>query len=486
MEPYPYRATTDFGGNMSVQDHQLHFLNTETRKKDKFESMEAGHVRMYTCGPTVYDYAHIGNYRAYLFEDLLRRYLKYCGYKVTQVMNITDVEDKIIRKSVEQECSIFEVTEPFIAAFFEDLDILNIERAEHYPKATDHVEDMLRIIDTLKEKGYTYEKEGSVYFRISQFESYGKLSGICVDEVKVGARIDSDEYEKDDARDFVLWKAYKEGEHYWDAPYGKGRPGWHIECSAMSSKYLGHHFDIHTGGEDNIFPHHENEIAQSEAASGETFVNYWMHCRHLLVEGEKMSKSKGNFFTLRDLIEQGHHPMAIRYFIISNHYRSPVNLTQDGLKAAHAAWTRIMDFRTRLMEHIEKNQDGIRIAALDEDLVFCQKKFNEHMDDDLDTPRALAALFDFIRDANKMMDEEDIPSIQAQDVLDMLERVDTVIGVIDREEEMLDGEIDKLIQERQEARKAKHFARADEIRDVLADQGIILEDTRDGVRWKRR
>jgi cysteinyl-tRNA synthetase len=302
----------------------------------------------------------------------------------------------------------------------------------------------------------------------------------------VGARIDSDEYGKDDARDFVLWKSHREGEHFWETEFGKGRPGWHIECTAMATKYLGNHFDIHTGGEDNIFPHHENEIAQSEAATGETFVNFWLHCRHLLVEGEKMSKSKGNFFTLRDLIEQGHHPMAIRYFIVANHYRSPVNLTQESLKSAHAAWTRIMDFHTRLKETIEKGDQGPRVPALDTDLKFCVQKFEEHMDDDLDMPQALAAVFNFIRDANKIMNEETIPHEQAQEVWETIQRLDTVLGVIEEDEELLDEEIDQLIQERQEARKNKNFARADEIRDLLAGQGIILEDTREGVRWKRR
>ena len=385
--------------------HNIHFYNTETNRKDKFESIEPGHARMYTCGPTVYDFAHIGNYRAYLFEDILRRYLQYRGYRVTQVMNLTDVEDKIIRKSIAQNCSIFDVTKPIIAAFFEDLDTLNIERAEQYPRATDHIPEMLAIIKKLEANGYTYEKEGSIYYRISQFKNYGRLSGIRIDEVISGARVDTDEYEKDDARDFVLWKAYKEGEHFWETEYGKGRPGWHIECSGMSTKYLGNHFDIHTGGEDNIFPHHENEIAQTEAATGEKFVNYWLHCRHLLVDGEKMSKSKGNFFTLRDLISNGHHPMAIRYFIVSNHYRSPVNLTQDALKAAHSAWSRIMDFDNRLKETIQKDHNGPRVPGLDEGLRHCVSKFEEHMDDDLDMPRALAAVFDFIRDTNKILDD---------------------------------------------------------------------------------
>lgn len=464
----------------------LHFFNTESKSKEPFISIEEGHARMYTCGPTVYNYAHIGNFRAYLFEDLLRRHLKFKGYRVTQVMNLTDVEDKIIRRSAEEGKSIFDYTQPYINAFFEDLDTLNIERAEHYPRATDHVPEMLEIIKTLQQKGVTYEKEGSIYYRIADFPEYGKLSGIRPDEVKVGARIDADEYEKEDARDFVLWKSHRPGEHKWDTELGEGRPGWHIECSAMAMKYLGRHFDIHTGGEDNIFPHHENEIAQSEGATGEKFVNYWLHCRHLLVDGEKMSKSKGNFYTLRDLIAQGHHPLALRYFIISSHYRSPLNLTQESLQAAHSAWSRILDFRTRVDEIMQKPDSGSDSPEMVNLLQHCLTHFEQHMDDDLDSPRALASFFDFIRDANKLLDHFTISHIQAQKVSDTLQRLDSVLGVMKEEDALLDIEIERLIQERQDARKQRDFARSDAIRDELAAQGIILEDTRDGVRWKRR
>lgn len=465
---------------------RIFFYNTETKRKDAFECIQLGHVRMYTCGPTVYDYAHIGNYRAYLFEDVLRRYLKYRGYLVTQVMNLTDVEDKIIRKSQTQNCSIFEVTAPYQKAFFEDLDALNIERADHYPKATDHIPEMIALIKSLQEKGYTYEKEGSVYYRVNHFRDYGRLSGNRPSDLKAGARIDADEYEKEEVSDFVLWKARKEGEHFWQTELGDGRPGWHIECSAMAMKLLGNHFDIHCGGEDNIFPHHENEIAQSEAATGERYVNYWMHCRHLLVDGEKMSKSKGNFFTLRDLIGKGFHPLAIRFFIVTNHYRTPVNLTMDGLKAAHSSWSRILDFRGRINELLQNGSFGERIAQLDENLETFLKRFEEYMDDDLDAPRAAAALFDFIREANKILDNGRIAREQAMKVLETLHKIDAVLGVMKEEEKILDEDIERLIQERQNARKNRDFARADAIRDQLASQGIILEDTREGVRWKRR
>jgi len=471
---------------MNEIDHSIQFYNTEKKAKEPFESIEPGKVGMYTCGPTVYDYAHIGNYRAYLFEDVLRRYLKYRGFQVTQVMNLTDVEDKIIRKANEQGESIFDVTAPYIEAFYEDLDTLNVERAECYPKATDHIPEMVELIKTLRNRGVTYEKDGSIYYRIHAFKDYGRLSGNRPDAVKVGARIEADEYEKDDASDFVLWKARKEGEHYWETELGEGRPGWHIECSAMAMKLLGERFDIHTGGEDNIFPHHENEIAQSEAATGKRFANVWMHCRFLLVEGEKMSKSKGNFFTLRDLIQQGHHPMAIRYFVVASHYRSPINLTQEGLKAAHASWSRVMDFHGRIKETLEKDQSGERIKALDEERALCVQLFEKYMDDDLDTPRAMAALFDFIRESNKILDAGPIAKEQAQEILDTLTQFDTVIGVIQEEESILDEEIECMIYEREEARKNKDYARADAIRERLADQGIILEDSKEGVRWKRR
>lgn len=469
-----------------IESHSIVFHNTESNRKEPFRPIEAGQVGVYTCGPTVHDFAHIGNFRAYLFEDVLRRYLEYSGYRVTHVMNLTDVEDKIIRKAGEQGVSIFEYVKPYERAFFEDLEALNIEPAHHYPKATDHVPEMLELIRTLRDKGYTYEKEGSIYYRIGSFPNYGRLSGVRPDEVKVGARIDSDEYEKEDARDFVLWKGRREGEHYWESEFGPGRPGWHIECSAMAMKLLGPHFDIHCGGEDNIFPHHENEIAQSEACTRQTFVNYWLHCRHLLVDGEKMSKSKGNFFTLRDLLEKGYHPMAIRFFIVASHYRSPLNLTMEGLDAAHASWSRIMDFRQRVSELADKNVDTLPLPALDDHIEDCLRRFTKHMDDDLDTPRAVSAIFDFIRDANRILDGEAVSSAQASRILIMLDKIDETLGVMGGAEAILDEEIERLIEERQEARRNRDFARSDAIRDQLAEQGIILEDTREGVRWKRR
>ena len=463
----------------------LQFTNTMGGKKEEFHPLNPPNVGMYTCGPTVYDFAHIGNFRTYLFEDILRRYLIYRGYRVFQVMNLTDVEDKIIRAAQSKGISIFEHTRPYIEAFFEDLDTLRIQRAEVYPRATDHIPEMLEIIRILREKGHTYESEGSIYYRISTFPRYGALSGITPDSVKVGARVDQDEYEKEDARDFVLWKARKEGEHFWQTEYGEGRPGWHIECSAMSRKYLGDTFDIHCGGEDNIFPHHENEIAQSEAATGKPFVKYWLHSRHLMVEGEKMSKSKGNFYTLRDLLQKGHSALAIRYFLLSGYYRVQLNLTEDGLHAAHQAWRRLMDFRRRLVETQEKAPEG----PLSEEARAIAEKglrgFEEHMDDDLNTPQALGEVFDFVRDANRFLDRDAATKADARHFLAILMRTDTVLAVLEEEQKSLDAEIESLIAERQEARKNRNWARANAIRDQLAAQGIVLEDTKDGVRWKR-
>ena len=463
----------------------LRFTNTLGNRLEAFKPIGEGEVGLYTCGPTVYDYAHIGNFRAYIFEDILRRHLEFSGYEVKHVMNLTDVEDKTIRAANEAGVSIFDHAEKFTQAFFEDVETLGIKPAHVYPKATDHVPEMIEMCKHLEADGHTYVADGSLYYRISTFGDYGKLSGIRPDQVQVGARIDSDEYEKEDARDFVLWKAWREGEPRWESFWGPGRPGWHIECSAMSKKYLGDHFDIHCGGEDNIFPHHENEIAQSEAANRKPFVNFWLHCRYLLVGGEKMSKSKGNFYTLRQLIEEGHKPRAIRYLLLSAHYRQPLNLTMESLEAAEQTVRRLADFHTRMREAVDSGASGdvsSEVAAMASRML---DGFTEHMDNDLDTPQALGALFDGIREINKYADTTPLTAADGQRVLEVLNRIDTVLNVMSEEEGVLDEEIEALIQERIEARKAKNFARADEIRDTLKGQGIILEDKADGTRWKR-
>lgn len=460
----------------------LQFYNTLTSKKEPFHPIQPGKVGMYTCGPTVYNFAHIGNFRAYVFEDILRRYLKYRGFQVTQVMNITDVEDKIIRDSAAAGKDIDTFTAPYIQSFFEDLDSLNIERAEHYPRATEHIPEMIQVIQTLQQKGFTYESEGSIYFKISRFEEYGRLSGIESEQLLAGARVDSDEYEKEDVRDFVLWKANKGEQAKWDSPFGSGRPGWHIECTAMSMKYLGETFDIHTGGEDNIFPHHENEIAQSEAATGKRFVNYWLHCRYLLVNGEKMSKSKGNFYTLRDLLEQGHDPIDVRYALLAAQYRSPLDFSLTALEQAKASRRRLLDFRRRLQDMANSGKPATgQVPLLTEQ---AKQKFEAALDDDLDMPKALAALFEWVTAVHREADDEKVSAEDARLAGEFLNRAESVLGILKEKQQILPAEIEALIEERTQARKQRNFARADAIRDELLKQGILLEDKPDGTRWR--
>jgi cysteinyl-tRNA synthetase len=474
----------------------LQIFNTKTRRKETFTPIEEGHVRLYTCGPTVYDYAHIGNFRTYVFEDLLRRHLKAKGYKVTHVMNITDVEDKIIRRANEKgieldqgdpanppaRIPLDEVTEPYIKAFHEDRHSLRIEDAEHYPLATRYVQKMVDLIGQIREKGASYESEGSIYFSIEKFPSYGCLSGFKLDSMQSGARVDSDEYEKDDVRDFVLWKGKREGEVFWKTSLGEGRPGWHIECSTMAMDLLGESFDIHCGGEDNIFPHHENEIAQSECATGQTFVKYWLHSRHLRVEGEKMAKSAGNFFTLRDLQNKGYDPVNIRFALIRQHYRDPLNFTFEGLKAAAQERGRWSDLLLRLSEVDTEgpvSEEAKRIAAEADTAV------EAGLDDDLNTPKAIAALHDLTTQANKLIDSGNLTKADAETIRSVFEKWDQVFAVMQEDRGELDSEIEELIAERIQAKKDKQYARADEIRDQLLAQGIVLEDTAQGTRWKR-
>jgi len=461
----------------------IRFYNSMTRAKEDFQPIEPGKAGLYTCGPTIYNYAHIGNFRAYTFEDLLKRYLRYRGYEVHHIMNLTDVEDKLIRTCRETGESLKTITDRYAQAFFEDLDTLGIERAEAYPAATGHVPEMVEMIKQLRDKGHTYESAGSIYFRIASFPEYGKLAHINLDELQAGGsgRVDSDEYEREDVRDFALWKAYTEddGDVFWETELGKGRPGWHIECSAMATKYLGNHFDIHCGGVDNIFPHHENEIAQSCCATGERFVNVWMHCAHLVVEGKKMSKSLGNFYTLRDLVAKGYDPLAIRWVLVATHYRQPNNFTFEALDAASHSIQRIRDFRTRLGE--VKGSGG----DLAEAIAACERAFQEAMDDDLNIAVGIAAVFDFIRDANKQLDGGDIGHGGAQAALALLDRLDAVTGILGAApERAVPDEIQQLVLDRQQARRDKNFARADEIRGELLAAGWVLEDTADGPRVK--
>jgi len=461
----------------------LRFYNTLTRQKDDFHPLEPGKVRMYTCGPTVWNYPHIGNYRAYIFEDLLRRYLKYRGYTVTQVMNLTDVEDKIIRDSQKVGVPLRDFTALYTRTFFEDLRTLHIEPAEVYPAATDHIPEMVALIKKLQERGYTYTVDGSIYYRIDRFPDYGKLAHLEPDALQGGAsgRVDNDEYAKDDVRDFALWKAWTpdDGDVYWETELGKGRPGWHIECSAMSIKYLGAHFDIHTGGEDNIFPHHENEIAQSEAATGEPFVNYWLHCRHLLLENQKMSKSLGNFYTLRDLLQEGFKAKGLRYALLSIHYRQPLNFTIESLHAAEQAVQRLLDF----MPHLQTAQgEGFDVQPLIE---ATQRRFEAALDDDLNISGALGAIFEMVRDVNRAITHNQLSAAAAQQVAAFMQRFDTVLGLLAEDETTVDRQVEALLEERQQARQTRDFARADALRVQIREFGYVIEDTPQGARLKR-
>ena len=462
----------------------LRFHNSLTRSKENFVPLDSEEVRMYTCGPTIYNFAHIGNFRAYMFEDLLRRYLIFSGYQLKHIMNLTDVEDKIIKACKESGRSLKSITQQYADAFFDDLDTLGIQRADAYPAATDHVDEMVQMIKTLTDKGHTYEIEGSIYFRLSTFPDYGKLSHMDLDQLRDGGsgRVDSDEYDAENARDFVLWKAWTDddGDVYWETELGKGRPGWHLECSAMSMKYLGDSFDIHCGGVDNIFPHHENEIAQSQCCSGKNFVNYWLHCAHLVVDGKKMSKSLGNFYTLRDLIEKEIDPVAIRWVLIATHYRQPNNFAFDAVEAANQSLHRIRDFRTRLDETKGEGQD------LEEQCDQCRKAFTFAMDDDLNISGAIGAVFDFVREVNKKLDERQLGSTAACAAIELLDELDAVTGIFAApDEEAVPQAVLDQVQDRQIARRNKDFDASDAIRDALLADGWTIEDTPDGPRVKR-
>jgi len=463
-------------------DRLIRFHNTYSRRKELFRPLCEGEVRMYTCGPTVYDYAHIGNFRAYLWEDLLRRYLKARGFRLVQVMNITDVDDKTIRGAQAAGVSLEEFTEKYIRAFFEDLDALGIERAEYYPRATRHIPEMVRIVQTLLDRGNAYESKGSIYFRLDSFPDYGKLAHLNRSGMIANFRVDSDEYEKSDVRDFVLWKGRKSTEPFWETPIGAGRPGWHLECSAMSMKYLGDSFDIHTGGTDNIFPHHENEIAQSETSTGRQFVRYWMHCAHLVVNGEKMSKSKGNFYTVRNLLERGSDPQAIRYLLLSQHYRKPLNFTLDGLVWAAANLERLGDCVRRLKAEHPAGRDERLANRLEK----ARGRFYGALDDDLNSASALGFVFELVREINSASDRGALGSENAGELLALFGEVSSIFGMKLGAGMELEGEVEKQVQEREELRKARRFAEADGIRNELLRRGILLEDTPTGVRWKRK
>jgi cysteinyl-tRNA synthetase len=476
---------------------EIVFQNTLGGRKEAFVPLHAGEARMYTCGPTVYDFAHIGNFRTFVFQDILRRFLRSRGFAVIQVMNFTDVDDRIIANASAKGMDIRTYTDQYIQAFLADRRMLSLEKPEHLVRATDHIEDMVRLIERLTAKGFTYEREGSIYFRISQFPSYGKLSRIDVSGIQAGARVDVDRYDKADARDFALWKAPKPGEFFWETRIGPGRPGWHIECSAMAMKYLGDTIDIHTGGVDLAFPHHENEIAQSEAATGKQFVRYWLHSEHLLVDFEKMSKSAGNFYTIRELLAQGNKPSSLRFLLASVPYRSQLNFTHEGLRQAAGSVERLRNFVARL----EGGKFPEGASAQSEAAEKARQSFEQALEDDLNTAQALAAMFDLVREANTAMDRGEFRSGDVAPVRKLLQAFDGIFAVLrDDDAEKLeelglvgsaktpsDVEIEELVAARQAARKGRDFAAADRIRKELADRGVLLEDTRDGaIRWKRK
>jgi cysteinyl-tRNA synthetase len=493
----------------------IELFNTLSGKVEEFRPLEDNMVRMYACGPTVYDYGHIGNFRTYVVVDTLRRFLKQSAYHLKHVMNITDVDDKIIRNAARDGVTVQQYTAKYRKAFLEDADTLNIEHPDSLVNATDHINEMARFIAVLRDKGYAYETEdGSYYFRIAQFPGYGKLSKKDFSGMEDGARVDVDEYEKDNARDFALWKAPKLGEAQWETEIGPGRPGWHIECSTMSMQYLGDTFDIHLGGEDLIFPHHENEIAQSEAKTGKPFAHFWVHSRFLLVEGEKMSKKLGNFYTVRDLVLMGHKPSSIRFLLMSVPHSKQLNFTFDGLTQAANSVERLRNFKLRL----ETTQwpEGAN-PAVKEIAGRASAEMTTALNDNLNTARALGAIFDLVRDVNAAADAGEVRKDDVASLLKALTQFDQIFPVLNDDDAgkvraivewaqneglqekitlaaaelakaaaMPDGEVERLVAEHSEARKARSFARSDEIRKQLADNGIILENTKDGVRWKRK
>ena len=477
---------------------EIRFHNTLTGQTEPFVPLVPGEVRAYTCGPTVYDFAHVGNFRTFVFQDILRRFLKSRGFRVIQVMNLTDVDDRIIQKAAAAGVSIREYTDKYIQAYLDDRRSLNLEPPEHIARATEHIDDMVKLIQRLTAKGFTYTSEGSTYFRISKFPDYGKLSKIDVAGMQTGARVDMDRYDKDNVRDFALWKAPKPGEHFWETAIGPGRPGWHIECSAMAMKYLGDTLDIHSGGVDLTFPHHENEIAESEAATGKPFAHYWLHAEHLLVDHEKMSKSVGNFATLRELFAHGHKPSSVRFLLASVPYRRQLNFTPESLQGAASSVERLRNFVSRLRSG--SFPDGSS-PAMAERAAKAREDFDQGLADDLNTAQALAAIFDLVRDVNTAMDRGEFRQGDAAPVLAVLESFDAIFAVLrDDDAEKLrslglsqdsagpsDAEIDALVAERQAARKRRDFAASDLIRNQLAERGILLEDSRDGgVRWKHK
>jgi cysteinyl-tRNA synthetase len=468
----------------------MKIFNTETRAKEELIPTEDLHIRMYTCGPTVYNYAHIGNFRTYVFEDLLRRTLKFFGYKVTQVMNITDIDDKTIKGALAENVSLKTFTDRYTKAFFDDLQTLKIEKVEHYPHATDFIPQMIDIVQGLLDQGVAYKgADGSIYFAIDKFPSYGRLSHLHLDELKAGAseRVSNDEYDKEHVADFTLWKAYdpsRDGQIFWESPFGKGRPGWHIECSAMAMDILGKTLDIHVGGVDNMFPHHENEIAQSEAFTHQKFVRYWLHSEHLLVEHKKMSKSLGNFYTLRDLLNKGYSGVQVRYLLLQTHYRTQLNFSFAGLDAAAKSLERLGDFILRLRQIDQMKSSG----QVEPFLKNAHTLFTEALSDDLNISPALAALFDLVREINCLCDAEKVGKEEAGKTLELLEEFDQVLAVLPLQTstEEISRDLQELLAQREAARASKNWKAADAARDQILSRGYLIEDTPAGARLKKK
>jgi cysteinyl-tRNA synthetase len=472
--------------------NKLKIFNTESRQKEEVIPLDGECIRMYTCGPTVYHFAHIGNFRTYVFEDLLRRSLKFFGFCVKQAMNFTDVDDKTIKGAIDAHISLSTFTAPYKQAFFDDLATLNIERVEFYPQATDYIPEMIALIECLLKKGVAYsDAEGNIYFSIGKFATYGRLARLEVQDLKIGAGGGpADEYDKENISDFVLWKSYnpvRDGTIFWASPFGRGRPGWHIECSAMAMKLLGESIDIHVGGVDNIFPHHDNEIAQSEACTACRFVRYWMHAEHLLVDHKKMSKSLGNFYTLRDLLERGYSGSEVRYMLLQTHYRTQLNFTFEGLDAARHTLTRLRDFIMRL-QHLAKTESPPMSAGKVLSLLKrVRASFTFHLADDLNISASLAALFDLVREIHTLCDKEEVSSVEAEDILDFLNAIDAVLGLLPLkgEEASVPQKLLDALVRREEARVAKNWKVADECRLFLHSHGYQIEDTPQGPRLKR-
>jgi cysteinyl-tRNA synthetase len=475
-----------------IQPNQipLSFYNTASRQKEVLVPLKDDHVRMYTCGPTVYNFAHIGNFRTYIFEDLLRRTMQFFGFQVTQVMNLTDVDDKTIRGAIAQNVSLDAFTKTYKDAFFEDLKTLHIAPVEHYPAATDYIPHMIQMIEVLLSKDYAYYgADGSVYYAIHKFPHYGCLSHLHMDDLQAGAseRVMHDEYEKDHVADFVLWKSYeavRDGNIYWESPFGKGRPGWHLECSAMAISLLGETIDIHVGGIDNMFPHHENEIAQSEAYSSQPFVKLWMHSEHLLVDNKKMSKSAGNFYTLRDLLQKGYTGTQIRYLLLQTHYKTPLNFTFQGLDSAKSALQRLNDFIHRLQKSFGSNQQNPHVKEICEKTF---KRFAESLADDLNISAALASLFDFVREMNGLLDQHVVGTKDIAMALEMMHTLNTVLAIFNFEEELpvIPQIVEEAFEKRQQARTEKNWKLADELRGFILNEGYIIEDSPQGARLKK-